>query len=80
MKHLSILIKQKKKDFKLQLIQCLDIKKTQLGYKSVYGKYADNFDELVKFVENKNLTLFLVEIPAVIDAAKNSCFWYYCWC
>ena len=57
-----------------QAYKMLDIKKTQLGYKSVYGKYADSFDELVKFVETQKFDIISRRDTAVIDAAKNAAF------
>jgi hypothetical protein len=52
----------------------LDIKKLQAGYKSVNGKYADTFEELIKFVENGEFEIISRRDTAVIDAAKNAAF------
>ncbi len=42
---------EKEARYEVAVKTMLDIKKLQTGYKSVHGKYADTFDELVKFVE-----------------------------
>ena len=52
----------------------LDIKKLQTGYKSVNGKYADTFEELIKFVESGQFEIISRKDTAVIDAAKNAAF------
>lgn len=52
----------------------LDLKKLQTGYKSVNGKYADTFDELIKFVENGQFEIVSRKDTAVIDHAKNAAF------
>ncbi len=52
----------------------LDIKKLQSGYKSVNGKYADTFEELVKFVETGEFEIISRRDTAIIDAAKNAAF------
>ena len=66
--------KTKEERFHTAVNTMLDIKKTQLGYKSVYGKYADSFDELVKFVETQKFDIISRRDTAVIDAAKNAAF------
>ena len=52
----------------------LDIKKLQTGYKSVNGKYADTFEELIKFVENGQFEIVSRKDTAIIDVAKNAAF------
>ena len=52
----------------------LDLKKLQSGYKSVNGKYADTFDELIQFVENGQFEIVSRKDTAVIDHAKNAAF------
>ncbi len=52
----------------------LDIKKLQTGYKSVNGKYADTFEELISFVENGQFEIISRRDTSVIDAAKNAAF------
>jgi hypothetical protein len=52
----------------------LDIKKLQTGYKSVNGKFADTYEELIQFVENGQFEIISRRDTAVIDAAKNAAF------
>ncbi len=66
--------KTKQDRFQVAVNTMLDIKKTQLGYKSVHGKFAENFDELVKFIEEGQFEIVSRKDTAVIDAAKNAAF------
>lgn len=52
----------------------LDIKKLQTGYKSVNGKFADNFDELIQFVEEGKFEIVSRKDTSVIDVARNNAF------
>ena len=52
----------------------LDIKKLQTGYKSVNGKFAENFDELIKFVEEGQFEIVSRKDTSVIDVARNNAF------
>ena len=65
---------EKEARYEVAVKTMLDIKKLQTGYKSVHGKYADTFDELVKFVENGEFEIISRRDTAVIDAAKNAAF------
>lgn len=65
---------EKEARYEVAVKTMLDIKKLQTGYKSVNGKYADTFDELVKFVENGEFEIISRRDTAVIDAAKNAAF------
>ena len=65
---------EKEARYEVAVKTMLDIKKLQSGYKSVHGKYADTFDELVKFVENGEFEIISRKDTAVIDAAKNAAF------
>ncbi|RTL12255.1 MAG: hypothetical protein EKK56_07095 [Flavobacteriaceae bacterium] len=65
---------EKEARYEVAVKTMLDIKKLQTGYKSVNGKYADNFDELIKFVENGEFEIISRRDTAVIDAAKNAAF------
>ena len=65
---------EKEARFEVAVKTMLDIKKLQTGYKSVHGKYADTFDELIKFVENGQFEIVSRKDTAVIDAAKNAAF------
>jgi hypothetical protein len=65
---------EKEARYEVAVKTMLDIKKLQTGYKSVHGKYADTFDELIKFVENGKFEIVSRRDTAVIDAAKNAAF------
>ncbi|WP_297868208.1 hypothetical protein [uncultured Flavobacterium sp.] len=65
---------EKEARYEVAVKTMLDIKKLQTGYKSVNGKYADTFDELVKFVENGEFEIISRRDTAVIDVAKNAAF------
>lgn len=65
---------EKEARYEIAVKTMLDIKKLQTGYKSVHGKFADNFDELVKFVEEGQFEIISRKDTAVIDAAKNAAF------
>lgn len=51
-----------------------DIKKAQMGYKTIYKEYADSFEKLVKFIENDKFAIVSRKDTAVIDHAKNAAF------
>ncbi|UGS24823.1 hypothetical protein [Flavobacterium channae] len=65
---------EKESRYNVAVKTMLDIKKLQTGYKSVNGKYADTFDELVQFVENGQFEIVSRKDTAVIDHAKNAAF------
>jgi len=65
---------EKEARFEVAVKTMLDIKKLQTGYKSVNGKYADTFEELINFVENGEFEIVSRKDTAVIDAAKNAAF------
>jgi hypothetical protein len=65
---------EKEARYEVAVKTMLDIKKLQSGYKSVNGKYADTFDELVKFVETGEFEIISRRDTAVIDASKNAAF------
>lgn len=52
----------------------LDIKKLQTGYKSVHGKFAENFDELVQFVEQGQFEIVSRKDTSIVDVARNQAF------
>lgn len=61
----------KQERFQVAVNKLLDIKKTQLSYKSVHKKYAPNFDELVRFVDNDKFEIIEVRDTSVWDVEKN---------
>lgn len=66
--------KTKTERYEMAVRKMLDIKKAQSGYKSVYGKYADSFEELVRFIDNEKFSILSRRDTIVIDAAKNKAF------
>ncbi len=48
-----------------------DIRKAQLAHKQVTGKFADNFDNLVKFVDTAEFTITQRRDTSVIDDEAN---------
>jgi len=66
--------KEKEARYEVAVKTMLDIKKLQTGYKTVNGKYADTFEELIQFVENGQFEIVSRKDTAVIDAAKNAAF------
>jgi hypothetical protein len=65
---------EKEARFETAVKKLIDLKKLQTGYKSVHGKYADNFEQLVQFVENGKFEIISRRDTAVIDVAKNAAF------
>ena len=66
--------KAKSDRYELAVRKMLDIKKAQSGYITVYGKYADSFEELIRFIENEKFSIVSRKDTIVIDAAKNAAF------
>jgi amino acid transporter len=66
--------KEKEARYEIAVKTMLDIKKLQTGYKSVHGKFAENFDELIKFVEEGQFEIISRKDTVIIDAARNAAF------
>ncbi|MGV7108005.1 hypothetical protein [Flavobacterium sp. U410] len=66
--------KAKNERYEIAVKKLLDIKKAQLGYKSIHGKYADSFDELVRFIDAEKFPIISRKDTSVIDEAKNAAF------
>ncbi|AWM15071.1 hypothetical protein NHF50_14970 [Flavobacterium sp. NRK F10] len=66
--------KAKNERYEIAVKKLLDIKKAELGYKTLHGKYTDSFDELVRFVENDKFPIISRKDTAVIDAERNAAF------
>lgn len=49
--------KLKEKRYVLVIQKLIDIRDAELAYKQVNGKFTDNFDELVKFIDNGEFTI-----------------------
>lgn len=63
---------EKNERYALAVKTMLDIKKAQSGYKTVHGKYADTFDELVHFIETEKFEIVSRKDTIVIDAERNA--------
>ncbi len=63
--------KLKEKRFQIAVNKMLDIKSAQLAYKTVKGKYTDNLDSLITFIENEKFTIVERKDTSVIDVDKN---------
>lgn len=66
--------KLKEKRFQVAVNKMLDIKAVQMAYKSINGKYTDNLDSLISFVENEKFTIIERKDTSVIDVAKNAAY------
>lgn len=63
--------KEKNTRYELAVKTMLDIKKAQSGFKTVHGKYADSFEELVRFIETEKFEIVSRKDTIVIDAERN---------
>ena len=66
--------KVKEERYEAAVKKLLDIKRAQQGYKTVTGKYAESFEELVRFIESEKFAIVSRKDTAVIDVAKNNAF------
>ncbi|MFD2890708.1 hypothetical protein ACFS5J_01605 [Flavobacterium chuncheonense] len=66
--------KDKTERYEVAVRKLMDIKKAQSGYKTVYGKYAESFEELTRFIENEKFAIVSRKDTAVIDTKKNAAF------
>lgn len=66
--------KLKEKRFQIAVNKMLDIKSAELAYKSVKGKYTDNLDSLIYFIENENFIILERKDTSVIDVEKNQAY------
>jgi hypothetical protein len=62
---------EKNKRYEVAVKTLLDIKKAQSGYKTVNGKYADSFEELVSFIDNGKFEIVSRKDTIVIDTERN---------
>src|SRR5690606_14187304 len=58
----------KEKRYAVVIEKLKDIRDSQLAYKTVNGKFTDNWDELVKFIETGKFTITQRRDTTVIDA------------
>lgn len=66
--------KLKEKRFQIAVNKMLDIKSAELAYKSVKGKYTDNLDSLIYFIENENFVILERKDTSVIDVERNQAY------
>ena len=65
---------EKEVRFETAVNKMLDIKKSQLAYKSLKGNYAPTFDSLVKFIESERFEIIERKDTSVPDVARNAAF------
>lgn len=58
---------EKNKRYTKVIKNLIDIRDSELAYKQVNGKFTDNFDELVKFIETGQYTIIQRRDASVID-------------
>lgn len=66
--------KLKEKRYTLVIEKLKDIRDSQLAYKTVNGKFTDNWDELVKFIETGKFTITQRRDSTVFDAEMTKRF------
>jgi hypothetical protein len=59
--------KLKNKRYAEAIDKLIDIRDSQLAHKQVTGKYTDNFDNLVKFIDTANFTLTQRRDTTILD-------------
>lgn len=63
--------KLKEKRFQAAVNKMIDIKAVQMAYKQKNGKFSDNMDSIVQFIENESFTIIERKDTSVIDVDKN---------
>jgi hypothetical protein len=66
--------KIKEARYKVAVNRMIDIKAVQLAYKSIKGKYTDNMDSIVKFVENDYFIILERKDSSVVDVERNKAY------
>jgi hypothetical protein len=66
--------KLKEKRFQIAVNKMLDIRAAELAYKTVNGKYTDNVDSLIYFIENENFVILERKDTSVIDVERNQAY------
>ena len=66
--------KEKERRYEAAVSKMMDIKKAQMGYKTVHKEFADSFEKLVNFIENEKFAIVSRKDTSVIDATKNIAF------
>ncbi len=64
----------KEKRYHVVIEKLKDIRDAELAFKQVNGKFTDNFDELVKFIENGKYTIVQRRDSSIVDVEKTKLF------
>lgn len=60
--------------FQVAVNKMIDLKNVQIAHKAVKGRYTDNLDEIIQFVENDYFTLLDRKDSSVNDVKMNKAF------
>lgn len=66
--------KEKDNRYKAAVQIMIDLKKAQLGYKTIHGEYADTFEKLVNFIDTEKFAIVTRRDTSIIDVAKNKAY------
>ncbi|WP_299126114.1 hypothetical protein [uncultured Winogradskyella sp.] len=66
--------KLKVERYKKVIDRLIDIRDSELAYKDVHGKYTDNFDSLISFVENGKVPIKQRRDTLVLDVERTAAF------
>jgi len=66
--------KVKEARYKVAVNRFQDLKKVQQAFKTVKGRYTDNMEEIIKFVENEYFVIIERKDSSVADVARNKAF------
>lgn len=66
--------KEKEVRYETAVAKLLDIKKSQMAYKSIKGNYAPTFDSLVNFIETEKFEIIERKDTSVPDVERNKAF------
>ena len=62
----------KEKRYKVAVDKFIEIKTVQQAYKVKYGKYSNNLDSLITFIENEEFVILERRDSSIVDAARNA--------
>ncbi|WP_338410461.1 hypothetical protein [uncultured Flavobacterium sp.] len=65
---------EKELRFETAVAKMIDIKKAQMAYKSINGKYTSSFDSLMLFVDSEKFEIIERKDSSVPDVARNAAF------
>lgn len=66
--------KVKEARYRVAVNRMQDIKAVQLAYKSIKGRYTDNMDSIIKFVENDYFVIVERKDSSVVDVERNKAY------